>query len=1786
MNKSERPVDSERLPHKSKGGSSSGSGSKGGSSLAALFRNVLRSSFQADESRMPKSPVAENLTTVTDALDTSKDNVADHTHKEAAESAQSSSLASHDPPQAHKVIEKPYTTSTHSNASSMERNSITQPEEPSEEPVVEDAELLVLAFAPISDRDATLEERLSALEGMVSAMTSKQLDNIAAIWNAVSDIARILFQYSENEDEMQLLSPDKRAHSRLLILNLLAELASSKACNGSIGSDKNSIDHIHSEMLFVVSQAVEWPEIILAAKAASWVTDNAQLLGMDSQVWFERARAWVEMAVQNCYPEDAPQEPLHGPPAEPQAALTASLEFISQIVCAEYPVLDPDQISELVLSLCTKAAQTRLVQEDSMSEVTWTWTEAEHLYGVLYLLKTVITFGALSKDVLTPGIMLLCTTVNITMCKKLCCDIIYTLFTSCYMRDTLLAMNFILRRGNRLLNAMQIYGMPTMTPYQAAVNGMVYYITQVMDTGPTGLQFSLRIGNCLPVLGKAAECLHPEVLRLVFPYLCKITNDDRVDSMLSEDWEVLISIMTSTIDCRTTDKYADDLSSDGADEDGSPITLSYLYDCALKSVVTVYFRSSSKIPASSLVQLLYQLREVLCDDLAQSLLCLVDKEGLLRSGDSGQVEMLETMMHLFYFDRSRSVVLRQLMIQLCNKVFSQLAAKDLPKIVRMPIIMSLMEQLYVEDDEKIVESVLDIVQVTLKRSQDSDIFSTVLRFAAHAATEPKYIRPTQKVIFQPLQQQQQQQQQHQLQQQQQYYLNSISSTGDISPGQQSSFSIAMQTPTPPVLVGSDAASDREASYPSYHRVSQTIKCLLGVLEWRITNTDVGSGLAYVRSAPDTIELTEKLLDFVESVHTFSSVQRDILSVFLRLHADSTLKLYILNPDSDTVMDQRVSLHENVRLRIFSMSRARSDSSVTDSDNRTVASAASYMQRVPFPIERYINTLLYLFQTNTDIETYYVLCRGLSTQLGNTYLFSACEDQTHALIIYLIAFLRVVTYGQDPRMRLNAVDKTEMNLLTYGLLTGTIHYKDLIRREHKDSLIIAFSEGLIVTSGSTTMTSTPQICLHALTVTMLELPDGMMRKLPGILQQLTKIYSAAMLGVHLLEFVSSVSREHRLYASFLTEDYMTLFAVAINYIRFHNNQRRRETSLPTGGAFAAGPGDPRRLSSGPSDKNNSSSGATATASAAKTSVSDVALSQYVLIMAYQVIDVYYLSLPPATKAEIVDNLIMGLLQSNYSRSGLDEANAVCLDMILQNYNRTSDEIMSLSESYSAEDLGQAIERSWLQHSAIVTIRAQTHGPLAQIIVRSASGTTSRIVNLPAEVCEKHAERAELSLTSPPVSPATDSPNSSIGHSAMRTQTRGRSINRSRRLQSLAMPGPAGMSGEGNTLPADSVKRLLRGELIQSAATARAARLPISFGPAPCLAQEFITAYQGLQNIDPPELLPPHSEAVARSIRVFDSTITVDTHKVSVAYVGPGQTTEREILLNQQGSPAYWNFLRGLGKITRLSGMKGFSANLDTSGQDDDGRYTIRWRDLIAQLVFHVGTLMPAREDKHEQIIRKKAHMGNDYVQIVFNESGREYEFDTIPSQFNYVQIIVTPVDGSIPNRDEDAIWLSSRENDSEETQFVQLYKVKTQVHPEVPFFGPAMEPKLLTLTALPAFVRSIAIHAAILSQVFSSCKKVNSSAAEFISPWRARLRTIQRIRLYAQREKAMPLPVSSSGTAGQGNSAGSLSHAQQTNVRNSHLSDFGTIVDDPTDAITASQALGYLMKDLEFYLHRM
>lgn len=133
---------------------------------------------------------------------------------------------------------------------------------------------------------------------------------------------------------------------------------------------------------------------------------------------------------------------------------------------------------------------------------------------------------------------------------------------------------------------------------------------------------------------------------------------------------------------------------------------------------------------------------------------------------------------------------------------------------------------------------------------------------------------------------------------------------------------------------------------------------------------------------------------------------------------------------------------------------------------------------------------------------------------------------------------------------------------------------------------------------------------------------------------------------------------------------------------------------------------------------------------------------------------------------------------------------------------------------------------------------------------------------------------------------------------------------------------------------------------------------------------------------------------KAITLLDFIPPFETHKIGVLYVGPGQChNETEILRNRFGSLRYTEFLRQLGTLVALRDAKEHNmfVNMETNGRD--GNFTYIWQDDIVQVTFHVATLMP-NKDQDPNCHEKKKHIGNDFVTIVYNESGDEYNLNTI------------------------------------------------------------------------------------------------------------------------------------------------------------------------------------------------
>ena len=241
-----------------------------------------------------------------------------------------------------------------------------------------------------------------------------------------------------------------------------------------------------------------------------------------------------------------------------------------------------------------------------------------------------------------------------------------------------------------------------------------------------------------------------------------------------------------------------------------------------------------------------------------------------------------------------------------------------------------------------------------------------------------------------------------------------------------------------------------------------------------------------------------------------------------------------------------------------------------------------------------------------------------------------------------------------------------------------------------------------------------------------------------------------------------------------------------------------------------------------------------------------------------------------------------------------------------------------------------------------------------------------------------------------------------------------------------------------------------------------------------------------------------EQLLRALNVLDRTPCRDTVKIGVVYVGEGQTSELDILSNAVGSPRYERFIRCLGTLHYLNGCPHYTGGLD-SKTDIDGQLALLDVQVHTEICYHVATLIPTRE-KHRRFENKKRHIGNDFVNIVYSDSEKEFTADMIPSKFTLVHIVVSPVRGSV-------------------------FRVRVLCkYPDlVPFFGPlaADQTALVEETALPFLVSETAVQAnfACVARRYVSSKSSKKQQAQsqtthigsFVSNWHERLVQIQRVR---------------------------------------------------------------------------
>ena len=201
----------------------------------------------------------------------------------------------------------------------------------------------------------------------------------------------------------------------------------------------------------------------------------------------------------------------------------------------------------------------------------------------------------------------------------------------------------------------------------------------------------------------------------------------------------------------------------------------------------------------------------------------------------------------------------------------------------------------------------------------------------------------------------------------------------------------------------------------------------------------------------------------------------------------------------------------------------------------------------------------------------------------------------------------------------------------------------------------------------------------------------------------------------------------------------------------------------------------------------------------------------------------------------------------------------------------------------------------------------------------------------------------------------------------------------------------------------------------------------------------------------------SPSLLRDIKGVDKKHTRNVAKFAVLYVSLGQENEFEIYQNRNGSQQYEDFVKSLGWEIDLATHPGYTGGLEPD-MCINGK-ALYYCASTTEIIYHEATRLISDTDDPKHL-KKKRHIGNDHVHIIWNEHIQDYKFDTIGGDFGNAQIVITPLPGQL--------------------FAIDIYKDET-VMP----FGPLQRHNVVGAEFLGCLVRHTALNAYCMAHLCSS-----------------------------------------------------------------------------------------------------
>lgn len=345
------------------------------------------------------------------------------------------------------------------------------------------------------------------------------------------------------------------------------------------------------------------------------------------------------------------------------------------------------------------------------------------------------------------------------------------------------------------------------------------------------------------------------------------------------------------------------------------------------------------------------------------------------------------------------------------------------------------------------------------------------------------------------------------------------------------------------------------------------------------------------------------------------------------------------------------------------------------------------------ISKYLKAIVDILEKEKSWDVLsYALCH-LPTQLSNKHLFCGplCRLLISRLLNVLCAGILKGELGFHVEIWPPGLKPRDAQGLAYHTLSVLVSYRRCFELHQRHVLVEVFQQGL---DGQL---STIKCCLHALTLSAFELQTSVTKCMPRILEKLSRIMSNPNMSVHILGFLSIAGSMPALYSNFTEADYKMVFGVALQYLQHYNRQN-------------ASP------------------------------MISWALSQYVRIMSYSTVYIWFLALKLPDRPKHIPYVTRQLMLANEGNQELDIPSEVCFDWLAR-YAYASADPRPATSSFSNVVMSPASHtpepsppdvlqssKTWLVGNAVVTVNALPRAGWVEVLSRRPSGFSKLICHV--------------------------------------------------------------------------------------------------------------------------------------------------------------------------------------------------------------------------------------------------------------------------------------------------------------------------------------------------------------------------------------------------------------------------------------------------------------------------